>query len=267
MARILPEPRQRLLDAGLKLFADGGYAGTSVQQITVEAKVTKPTLYYYFQSKGGLFQALVDQAMDERLRLIVEAAPADKPTVDQLTDIIVSVTSFARRQPDLLRLCFSIAFASPGEMPAGLRKSRKMGESYQFVRGIIAAGLKRGVLNRDFNVDELTQSHDFRPFIGTSAAPRTALAPAAGDGTAPGGGALPDRSVREDRGGETTHADGQGASRGRVRRAHLLDGARPEYGAEPADRSGRLDQRGSHRSSLGDDQCRPDGRVTNGTDN
>jgi outer membrane protein len=159
MARILPEPRQRLLDAGLKLFADGGYAGTSVQQITVEAKVTKPTLYYYFQSKGGLFQALVDQAMDERLRLIVEAAPADKPTVDQLTDIIVSVTSFARRQPDLLRLCFSIAFASPGEMPAGLRKSRKMGESYQFVRGIIAAGLKRGVLNRDFNVDELTQSY------------------------------------------------------------------------------------------------------------
>ena len=38
----------RLLEAGLKLFANRGYAGTSVQDITEEAKVTKPTLYYYF---------------------------------------------------------------------------------------------------------------------------------------------------------------------------------------------------------------------------
>jgi outer membrane protein len=152
-------PRQRLLDAGLKLFADRGYAGTSVQDITGEAKVTKPTLYYYFQSKGGLFQALVDQAMDERLRLIREAAPPEKSTVDQLTDIIVSVTDFARRQPDLLRLCFSIAFAAPGELPSGLKKSRKMGESYEFVHGIIAAGLERGVLNGDFSIHELTQSY------------------------------------------------------------------------------------------------------------
>jgi outer membrane protein len=154
-----PDPRQRLLDAGLKLFADRGYAGTSVQDITEEAKVTKPTLYYYFQSKGGLFQALVDQAMDERLRLIREAAPADKPTVDQLTDIIVSVTHFARQQPDLLRLCFSIAFAAPGELPTGLKKSRKMGESYEFVQGIIAAGLERGILNSAFTIHELTQSY------------------------------------------------------------------------------------------------------------
>ena len=159
MARTTLDPRQRLLDAGLKLFAGRGYAGTSVQDITEEAKVTKPTLYYYFESKGGLFQALVDQAMEERLRLIHEAAPPDKPTVDQLTDIIVNVTSFARRQPDLLRLSFSIAFAAPGELPARFKRSAKMGESYHFVRGIVAAGLERGILNRVFSVDELTQNY------------------------------------------------------------------------------------------------------------
>src|ERR1700677_3081855 len=119
MAKSSSDPRQRLLDAGLKQFADRGYAGTSVHDIAEDAKVTKPTLYYYFDSKAGLFQALVDQAMDERLRLMRQAAPPEKETVDQLTDIIVAVTDFARRQPDLLRLCFSIAFAAPGEFPAG----------------------------------------------------------------------------------------------------------------------------------------------------
>src|SRR5271167_2630126 len=109
MAKQTSDPRQRLLDAGLKLFANRGYAGTAVQDITEEAKVTKPTLYYYFENKEGLFQALVDQAMDERLRLMREAAPPGKPTVEQLTDIITVLTDFARRHADLLRLTFAVA--------------------------------------------------------------------------------------------------------------------------------------------------------------
>src|SRR5277367_1840411 len=138
MGKITPsDPRQRLLEAGLKLFANRGYAGTAVQEITGEAKVTKPTLYYYFGNKEGLFRALVDQAMNERLRLMRAAAPPEKATVEQLTDIIVAVTDFARRQPDLLRLCFSIAFAAPGEFPAGFKKPHKMMESFLFVREII----------------------------------------------------------------------------------------------------------------------------------
>jgi outer membrane protein len=159
MAKPLLDPRQRLLEAGLKLFANRGYAGTAVQDITEEAKVTKPTLYYYFENKEGLFQALVDQAMDERLRLMREAAPPEKPTVDQLTDIIATLTDFARRQPDLLRLTFAVAFAADGEYPSGFKKHAKMGASFQFLSDLIQKGLDRGVLNRSYNIMELTQSY------------------------------------------------------------------------------------------------------------
>jgi outer membrane protein len=159
MAKLTSDPRQRLLDAGLKLFANRGYAGTAVQDITEEAKVTKPTLYYYFESKEGLFQALVDQAMDERLRLMRRAAPPEKATVDQLTDIIAALTDFAHRQPDLLRLTFAIAFAADGEYPSGFKKNHKMRESYLFVREMIQTGLDRGVLNQAYSIDELTRSY------------------------------------------------------------------------------------------------------------
>lgn len=159
MGKPVSDPRQRILDAGLKQFANRGYSGASVLDIVQDAKVTKPTLYYYFESKEGLFQALVNQALDERLRLMRDAATGEKETVDQLTDIIVAVTDFARRQPDVLRLCFSIAFAAPGEIPTGFKKYTKMGESYHFVRGIIESGLKRGALNASFSIDELTQAY------------------------------------------------------------------------------------------------------------
>jgi len=158
MAKLTADPRQRLLDVGLKLFANRGYAGTAVQDITDAAQVTKPVLYYHFGNKEGLFQALVDHAMDERLRLMQEAAPADKPTVDQLTDIITALTDFARRQPDLLRLTFAVAFAADGEYPSGFRKD-KMHASIDFVRGIIEKGLERGVLNPGYDLHEITQSY------------------------------------------------------------------------------------------------------------
>jgi outer membrane protein len=159
MAKLPADPRQRLLDVGLRLFANRGYAGTSVQDITDEAQVTKPTLYYYFGNKEGLFQALVDHAMDERLRLMQEAAPPEKPTVDQLAEIITALTDFARRQPDLLRLTFAVVFAAEGEYPSGFKKNAKIHDSIQFIGAIIHGGLERGDLNPAFTAHELTQAY------------------------------------------------------------------------------------------------------------
>lgn len=159
MPKLSCAPRQRLLEAGLKLFAGRGYAGTSVQEIIDLAVVAKPTLYYYFKNKAGLFQAIVDRALDERLDLMRQAAPPEKETAEQLVDIIVAVTAFAARKPDALRLCFAIAFAAPGEFPGAFKKHDKMVETYMFLREIVTLGLKRRVLDSSFTIDELTQSY------------------------------------------------------------------------------------------------------------
>jgi outer membrane protein len=159
MGKTVSDPRRHLLEAGLKLFAGRGYAGTSVQEIIDVAGVAKPTLYYYFQNKAGLFQAIVDRALDERLQLMREAAPPGKETAEQLVDIIIAVSDFAARKPDALRLCFAIAFAAPGEFPDAFKKHDKMVETYMFLREIVTLGLKRRVLDASFSIDELTQSY------------------------------------------------------------------------------------------------------------
>jgi outer membrane protein len=97
--------------------------------------------------------------MDERLRLMREAAQPGMSTADQLVAIIRAVADFGRREPDLLRLSFSVPFSAPGEIPVRLRKNRKIHESFLFVREIIRAGLERGDLNGDFNVEELSQAY------------------------------------------------------------------------------------------------------------
>lgn len=55
--------QNRILDAAEKAFADAGFAGASLRQITDAAKVNLATVYYYFKSKDGLMAEVVQRRL------------------------------------------------------------------------------------------------------------------------------------------------------------------------------------------------------------
>lgn len=147
-----------MLQAALKKFAECGYAGTSVQDIVDAAAVTKPTLYYYFKSKADLYQALVDYAHDERYRLMQEAAARCETLPEKLVEILTALFEFLKEHRELMRIAFSTAFASPGEVPSEIRYLEKCTRNFEFIQALIKAGLAQGDLNRRFSSRELTMS-------------------------------------------------------------------------------------------------------------
>src|ERR1041385_21784 len=149
------ETRQQILQAALKRFAHSGYSAASVQQIVDDARVSKPALYYYFRDKAELFQALVDQAHDERFRLMQAAVATKKTLKDQLTASLASLFDFLSENRELMRIAFATAFAAPGEVPKELRYSEKCERNFEFIHGLIKKGLKAGELNRRFDSREL----------------------------------------------------------------------------------------------------------------
>ena len=149
------ETRQEILRAALKRFAHGGYAATSVQQIVASARVSKPTLYYYFPDKAGLFQALVHEAHDERYRLMQEAAALGRTAREQLTEIVAVLFDYFRQNRELMRISLATAFASPGEMPAGLRYADKCERNFEFVHSLMKRALKERELDSQFGSREL----------------------------------------------------------------------------------------------------------------
>lgn len=152
------DPRQRILEAGLKLFANRGYAGTSVNDVAEEAGITKPTLYYYFESKQGLFQALVDQSMDERFEVMERAISPDKTVVEQLVEMIVQLVECAHRRKDLMRLCFAVAFAAKDEVPPGLKCMDKVKRNFEFIEELMSNGIRDGYFSDRFEPSELASS-------------------------------------------------------------------------------------------------------------
>jgi TetR/AcrR family transcriptional regulator len=54
------QSRSRILDAAIQEFSENGLAGARTEQIAEAAGVNKALLYYYFQSKEGLYNAALE---------------------------------------------------------------------------------------------------------------------------------------------------------------------------------------------------------------
>jgi TetR/AcrR family transcriptional repressor of mexJK operon len=59
------DKRAAVLEAAAKIFLDGGYLGTSVDDIATQADVAKQTIYTYFSNKETLFAAMVSALSNE----------------------------------------------------------------------------------------------------------------------------------------------------------------------------------------------------------
>ena len=75
--------RQRLLEAGLKIFSTKGFASTRLEDIAQEANVTRGAFYWHFKNKLELFCEVFVNAVEElyfetQSLLRAEVRPYDK---------------------------------------------------------------------------------------------------------------------------------------------------------------------------------------------
>ena len=103
--------RETIINKAIELFSARGYEGVSVSEVTEAAGITKPTLYYYFGSKEGLFEA-VSQLNYARLNTIIaeNAVYKANPKVYYediyltLTKVTSAYFSFARTNEAFFRI-------------------------------------------------------------------------------------------------------------------------------------------------------------------
>ncbi|HXB58764.1 MAG TPA: TetR/AcrR family transcriptional regulator [Candidatus Acidoferrales bacterium] len=158
MAKHGPETRRQILRAALKHFANAGYAATSVQQIVGDAGVSKPALYYYFGDKAGLFEALVNEALDERLRVMQEAAARGENFREQAREILTALFEHFQKNRELTRIAFATAYAAPGEVPPKLDYLQMCRRNIEFIHSLIKQAQKSGELDRRFDSHDLAYS-------------------------------------------------------------------------------------------------------------
>ncbi len=142
------ETRSHIVDAAGELFAECGYAATSVADICARAGVTKGAFYHHFESKQALFLELRDRWLAPLETQLARARNPDE-TLPQLLQHIAdlsremfSAAGEDQRQQVFLEL-LSAARQDPTILPALLAPMRRYREWFAQV---IGAGMREGAL-------------------------------------------------------------------------------------------------------------------------
>jgi AcrR family transcriptional regulator len=107
--RLAVQRREQLLDTALAVFADKGFQGATVKDLSAAAGVAPGLMYHYFASKEDLLRAALERRyfMPELRRLLADAG--DRPAAEVLAGVAAGFAAMLDEQPALVRVVFQEA--------------------------------------------------------------------------------------------------------------------------------------------------------------
>jgi AcrR family transcriptional regulator len=96
--------RAEILAVATREFADKGYAGARVDEIAAKTRTTKRMLYYYFNSKEGLYVAALERAYAVIRALEQELDVEHLDPVDAIRQLAELTFDHHESHPDFIRL-------------------------------------------------------------------------------------------------------------------------------------------------------------------
>ena len=141
--------RQRILDAAGHCFAGGGYAKTTVEQIALQAGVSKALVYNHFRGKEQILEAVLERTLadwDEATR--ATGWSEGESVLQGLADMHRAGLEYARDNP-LVRALFRL---DPLVL-LDMRRSAAVRQSLEQFRAQLVTTIRAGVASGELRGD------------------------------------------------------------------------------------------------------------------
>lgn len=109
------ERRNLILNAARTIFAEKGYAETSMADIGHGARLGKATLYYYFPTKEALYQAVYLEGSEAFYTQMIPVLEAEEPhkVIKRMLSFYVE---YMNEHPHFLKIFFPLGRSAPTEI-------------------------------------------------------------------------------------------------------------------------------------------------------
>ncbi|SAL06358.1 TetR family transcriptional regulator [Caballeronia calidae] len=141
--------RRRILEAATQQFSTLGLSGARVDAIATAAETNERMLYYYFQSKEGLYVAVLEAMYADFARHEVSLDLAGLPPSDAIRELARSIWDYFRANPRWLSL-INNENLHEGQY---LGRSPKLTEAISPVVDLLRGTLARGAAAGEFRAD------------------------------------------------------------------------------------------------------------------
>ncbi|MFF0147894.1 TetR family transcriptional regulator [Amycolatopsis sulphurea] len=131
-----------LYEHATRLFAERGFAGTSLQDIADALGITRPALYHYVKSKDELLAKLVTEVTSGPLDELNALAAQHADPVDTLRRIVAVLVGRRATQPERFRLLIRSEAELPAELTEAYDTDRRA--VLKTIAGVIDDGVRAG---------------------------------------------------------------------------------------------------------------------------
>lgn len=102
---VASQQRERLLAATGQLMAERGCAGTTIERIAKQARVSSITFYDHFASKEEALVAAFERVVEEVRARLASEVPADLPWPEQVREGLRALLATIAAKPEWGRVC------------------------------------------------------------------------------------------------------------------------------------------------------------------
>lgn len=99
-----PDRAERILEAADALFCAQGYDGVSIANVADAADVNKALVFYYYENKAGLFEAVLEKYYEAHALALKDAFEAEGPFRERLHRLIDAYLDFIESNQTYPRL-------------------------------------------------------------------------------------------------------------------------------------------------------------------
>ena len=136
---------QEILEAALSVFAERGFAAARMDDIASRARVSKGTIYLYFESKEAVFRALVQETLARRVSDLAALARDHRgPMAPLLRELLLRLGHFIATS-DLVVLP-KMVISEAGNFPdlARIYREEVVERGLALFGGLLQTGMERG---------------------------------------------------------------------------------------------------------------------------
>lgn len=142
--RVGAQNKQLILAAAEQEFAKNGFKGTRIQQVADRAQLPKTNVLYYFQSKEGLYLAVLEQILELWNSAFDQATSLDDPA-EVLANYITEKMEFSLTRPEASKI-FALEIINGAPNLSGFFKEQHIAWMTGRVN-VVQAWIDQGKLN------------------------------------------------------------------------------------------------------------------------
>ena len=142
--------KRELLAIAAELFAEQGYAATTVRDIADAAGILSGSLYHHFDSKESMIDAILSEFIDETLAAYEEIVAAGKGPRETLEGLVrASLGAMEDRREEIIIYQNEARFLSSRPRFEYLRKAHRKFE--KIWTGVLEEGVRSGAFRPDLD--------------------------------------------------------------------------------------------------------------------